>query len=107
MCSNRGWTAAAQGLSLQELAEPPEDEPASTLATSGGVELAVNSSAPTSAPIPVGGGQKDGVAMQTHGGNGGLDAAATIKCAQHAQSHASRGGPTSDDQCLSEASGVC
>ena len=103
VCGNMRWTVAAQGLSLKELAEPPEDEPASMLATSGGVELAASSSAPTSAPVPVEGSQEHGVAMQmqTQGGNGGLDAAGTSKCAQHAQSHASRGGPASDLQRLS------
>jgi len=90
VCNKTGWTAAAQGLSLEELADPPADEPVSTSTTSGDVELAASADAPMSAPVPVKGGQENGLAMQmqTQGANGGLDAAATSECAQHAQSHA-------------------
>ena len=99
----RRHSVAVQGLSLEELAEPPSDETTSTLISSGDGDLALGSPAPTAAGVPADCGQEDGVAMQiqSQSGNGGLKTAAASKCAGTLQSHPSSVTTRESAACLS------
>ncbi len=89
-----------QGLSLEELAEPPADEPASTLTASGDEDVAAGAAAVGLAAVPIGGGHEDGVALQMHtqGGNGGPETAAASTCATYTQSRSLHCRHASNDQ---------